>query len=376
VRFEAAHHVSPTSISRIENLKGISAMQLARAISTHLALSVLFVASAAMPSSTPTAPHAFHVAEQWNIGGKGGWGFLAVDPIAHRLFIPRTDHISVVDTETGKVLGEIDGMVNLRNLALDDSGTYGYATDVTDGTAGFVRVFDRTSFKLVASIPTRPVPFAIVYDPTTKLVFAFSSRGHSVDIVDSSTNKVVSTLPLAGRPGSAVSDGKGGVFVALPAEGMIQRIDAASHKVTASWPLAPCTGPSNLAIDAQHRRLFTSCEDHSLISVDAASGKIDTIGEAAENAGDLDFDPRLNILFLADATGSLTVFRRESSLHYIKLQSVRTEAGARTMVVDHENGKAYLVTSKYGMNSGNVSEELRYRPTPIPGTFSVLVVSR
>jgi hypothetical protein len=45
------------------------------------------------------------------------------------------------------------------------------------------------------------------------------------------------------------------------------------------------------------------------------------------------------------------------------------------MVVDHENGKAYLVTSKYGLNSGNVSEELRYRPTPIPGTFSVLVVS-
>ena len=46
------------------------------------------------------------------------------------------------------------------------------------------------------------------------------------------------------------------------------------------------------------------------------------------------------------------------------------------MVVDHVDGKAYLVTSRYGLNSGNVSEELRYRPTPTPGTFSVLVVSR
>jgi DNA-binding beta-propeller fold protein YncE len=353
-------------------------MQFARVLSANLALSAFLVGSAAMATktSTPTAPRVFHVEEQWNIGGKGGWGFLAIDPAAHRLFIPRTDHISVVDVETGKVLGEIAGMVNLRNLALDDAGRYGYATDVTDGTAGFVRVFDRASLQLVASIPTRPVPFAIVYDRATRRVFAFSSRGHSVDVIDPSTNKVISTLPLAGRPGSAVDDGKGTLFVALPATGMIQRIDEASQKITASWPLGPCTGPSNLAIDAQHHQLFTSCEDHSLISVDAATGKVDTIDAATENAGDLDFDPLLNMLFVADSTGSLTVFHRESPSHYAKLQSIRTASGARTMVVDHESGKAYLVTSKYGMNSGNVSEELRYRPTPLPGTFSVLVVSR
>jgi hypothetical protein len=353
-------------------------MQLVLAISSRLAVIALLVASAALPATaaTPTAPRGFHVEDQWNIGGKGGWGFLAVDPAAHRLFIPRTDHISVVDIDTGKILGEIAGMVNLRDLTLDDSGKYGYATDVTDGTAGFVRVFDRASFKLVTSIPTRPIPFAIVFDPTTRLVFAFSSRGHSVDVIDTSTNQVVSTLPLAGRPGSAAGDGKGGVFVALPAEGMIQRIDAASRQVAASWPLAPCTGPAGLAIDAQDHQLFTTCEDRKLVSVDAANGHVETIGDATENAGDLDFDPRLNMLFLADSAGSLTVFHRESPLHFTKLPPIKTESGARTMVVDHENGKAYLVTSKYGLNSGNVSEELRYRPTPIPGTFSVLVVSR
>ncbi|WP_158786016.1 YncE family protein [Granulicella sp. L46] len=353
-------------------------MQFVRVLSANLALSAFLIGSAAMATktSTPTAPRVFHVEEQWNIGGKGGWGFLAIDPAAHRLFIPRTDHISVVDIETGKVLGEIAGMVNLRNLALDDDGRYGYATDVTDGNAGFVRVFDRTSLQLVASIPTAPVPFAIVYDQATRHVFAFSSRGHSVDVIDSSTNRVISTLPLAGRPGFAVDDGKGTLFVALPARGMIQRIDAASHEVTASWPLGPCTGPSNLAIDIQHHQLFSSCEDHSLISVDTTTGKVDRVGEATENAGDLDFDPRLNMLFMADSTGSLTVYHRESPLHYTKLQNIKTASGARTMVVDHENGKAYLVTSKYGLNSGNVSEELRYRPTPIPGTFSVIVVSR
>lgn len=353
-------------------------MQLVRTLSALVSSTLILIAVAAMPSiaETPTAPRGFHVEDQWNIGGKGGWGFLAVDPAAHRLFIPRTDHISVVDIDTGKVLGDIAGMVNLRNLALDDSGKYGYATDVTDGTAGFVRVFDRTTFKLVVSIPTRPIPFAITFDPATKLVFAFSSRGHSVDVIDVSTDQVVSTISLSGRPGSAVGDGKGSVFVTLPAESMIERIDAASRKVAASWPLAHCTGPGGLAIDAQHRQLFTTCEDHKLVSVNAANGQVETIGDATESAGDIDFDPQVNMLFMADAAGSLTVFHRESPLHFAKLASVKTESGARTMVVDHKNGKAYLVTSKYGLNSGNVSEELRYRPTPIPGTFSVLVVSR
>jgi hypothetical protein len=114
----------------------------------------------------------------------------------------------------------------------------------------------------------------------------------------------------------------------------------------------------------------------SLITVDATNGNTDRIGEATQNAGDLDFDPQRNLLFLADITGSLTVFRRESLSHYTELQHLTTATGARTMAVDHATGKAYLVTSKYGQNSGNVSEELRYRPTPIPGTFSVLVVSR
>jgi YVTN family beta-propeller protein len=353
-------------------------MHLARSASTLLVATLCLVTSVVVPSSAATlaTPHSYHIQDQWNIGGSGGWGFLAVDPAAHRLFIPRTNRISVVDTDTGKTVGEVQGMSNLRDLALDNSGKYGYATDVTDGTAGFVRVFDRASLKLIASIPTGPIPFAIVFDPATKFIFAFSSRAHNVAVIDTSTNQVVSTIPLAGRPGSAAADGKGGIFVELPARGEMQRIDATSRKVTASWPLTPCTGPSGLAIDAQHHELFTTCEDHKLVAIDAISGQVKAVGNVPKDAGDLDFNPRLNILFVADPAGSLTIFHRESPLRYTMLQSVNTEAGARTMVVNHEDGKAYLVTAKYGLNSGNVSEELRYRPTPIPGTFSIFVVSR
>lgn len=353
-------------------------MQLFRTPAVLLVPALIALAGTAipLPAATLTTPPSFRVEAQWNIGGNGGWSFLSLDPSAHQLFIPRTNRISVLDTATGKVVGEVDGMSNIRDVVLDDSGKFGYATDVTDGTAGFVRVFDRSTLKLVTSIPTDPIPYAIVFDHATKRVFAFSSRGHSATIVDTTKNEAAGTIALEGRPGSAIGDGQGSIFVALPAQGIIQRIDASSKKITATWKLGSCTGPSGLAIDTLHRQLFTTCEDHKLVAVNATTGHLTIIGDAPAIAGDLDFDPRANMLFLADPAGLLTVYRRDSPLRYTRLQDVKTEPGARIMVVDHDSGNAYLVTAKYGLNSAVVSEELRYRPTPIPNTFSVIVVGR
>lgn len=327
-------------------------------------------------AASSTNPHAFHIENQWNIGGKGGWGFLRLDASTHKLYIPRTNRVMVVDTVTGKVSGEVEGLTNVRDIALDDSGKYGYVTDVTDGTAGFVRVFDRATFKLVDSIPTGLIPYTIVFDPTTKSVFVFNSRGRSATVIDSTTNRVIDSIPLSGRPSSAVVDGKGNVFVALPALGEIARIDTNTKKVTASWLLSPCTGPTGLAVDSARRQLFTVCEDHKLVAVNFDTGHVTAIGDAPTNSGDINFDSSHNMLFVADASGTLTIFHRESSNKYSRLQEVKTQLGARTMIVDQQDAKAYLVTSKFGQNTGAVSEELQFRPTPIPETFSVIVVGR
>jgi YVTN family beta-propeller protein len=327
-------------------------------------------------SATPTTPHPFHVESQWNLGGKGGWGFLCLDTSTHQLYIPRTDHVMVVDTMTGKVSGQIEGLTNVRDIALDDSGKYGYVTDVTDGTAGFVRVFDRSTLEVVTSVATGLIPYSIVFDPTTKSVFVFNSRGRSATIIDATTNQVTATIPLSGRPSYAVTDGKGSIFVALPALGQIARIDSSARRVTASWQLTPCTGPAGLAIDSARHQLFTACENHKLVAVNSDTGHVTQIADAPANSGDMTFNSKRNLLFVADASGTLTIFHRDSPEKYSTLQKVKTQLGARTMTVSQQDDRAYLVTSKFGQNTGSVSEELQFRPTPVPGTFSVIVVGR
>jgi len=346
-------------------------------VSLSLFLSAATTLRAAEPhAATATSTRVFHIRNEWNLGGEGGWGFLCLDASTHQLYIPRTNHVMVVDTETGKISGDIKGLSNARNIALDDSGKYGYVTDVTDGTAGFVRVFDRATLKLVASLPTGRIPYAIVFDPVTKSIFVFNSRGQSATVIDTVTNQVIATIPLSGRPGSAIVDGKGSVFVALPALGEVTRIDTTAKKVLASWQLAPCTGPAGLAIDSVHRQLFTTCEDHKLVAISADTGHVASIGDAPPDSGDISFDSVHNMLYLADATGTLVIFHRDSPTKYSRLQEVKTQSGARTMTISQQDAKAYLVTSKFGQNTGAVSEELQFRPTPIPGTFSVLVVGR
>jgi DNA-binding beta-propeller fold protein YncE len=361
-------------INSFQNMRKLNSKPLSSAF--LLALSFGVYSAPVAHAGSPKVLPQFHVQDQWNLGGKGGWGFLVLDTSAHRLYIPRTDRVMVVDTDSGKLLGEVEGMKNNREIALDDSGKYGYVTDPTDGSAGYVRVFDRSNFKVVASVPTGAVPNAIVFDPSSKSVVAFNSHSHSATIIETTNNQVTATVPLAGRPGSAISDGTGSVFVTLPASGEIARIDVAARKVSATWQLTPCTGPSGLAVDTSRHQLFTACEDHNLVTIDIDTGHVAAIGDAPPNAGDIDFDAQHNLLFVADATGTLSIFRRDSALKYSRVQQVKTQPGARTMAVNPKDLKAYLVTSKFGQNTGAVSEELQFRPTPIPGTFSVIIVGR
>jgi DNA-binding beta-propeller fold protein YncE len=344
----------------------------------------LSVAAAATLAGIPHASfasaetaHTFRIQEQWNLGGNGGWGPLLFDAPTRQLYIPRTDRVAVVNTETGKVTGEISGFVDARTVALDDQGKLGFVSDIMDGTAGFVRVFDRSTLKVTASILVGKIPTSVIFDPVTKTVFAFSVSERSASVIDPVAGLVIATFPLPGKPQFALTDRNGAIFVTLRGTGQMIRIDTASHRITATWPLAPCDGFTGLAFDAGRRQLLGSCYDGGLYSVDGGSGSVAPLGANAPNPADIAFDSRRDMLVSASNTGVLTVFHRESSGQYTRLDELTTSPRAGTVTVDSNTGRVYLVTAKFEQRpvSGKGMEELQARLTPIPGSFVVLVVS-
>jgi hypothetical protein len=121
-----------------------------------------------VPQATDLPSHPFFIKNTWYIGGAGNWDYLTMDPQAGRLYIAHGTTVQIVDIDSGTQVGEIPGFYEARQVALDDTGQYGFASD---GGQGKVVVFDRQTLKKVAEIDTGANPRSLVYDPGTRLLF-------------------------------------------------------------------------------------------------------------------------------------------------------------------------------------------------------------
>ncbi len=146
---------------------------------------------------------------------------------------------------TGKLIGTISGLHGTHGVALNPDGKLGY---ISDGGGNAVVVFDRSNLSTVATIPAGTNPDAIIFEPATKTVWAFNGRSKDITVIDAASQKVVATIPVPGKPEFAAADGKGNVYNNLEDKSEVLKIDAHTHKITATWP-AGCESPSGLAID-------------------------------------------------------------------------------------------------------------------------------
>ena len=124
---------------------------------------------APIPAATALPGQPFFVKKSWPIGGTGNWDYLTLDPAARRLYIAHGPTVQVVDVDSGSVVGEMTGFREAHQIALDDTGSYGY---VSDGPANAVRVFNRSSLHTEASIDIGCSPRSLAFEPQNKLVFA------------------------------------------------------------------------------------------------------------------------------------------------------------------------------------------------------------
>jgi YVTN family beta-propeller protein len=234
-------------------------------------------ASAAVFSiTTMCAGQSYHVADHWKVGGQGGWDYLVSDDSAHRLYLTHNARVEVLDTKTGKSIGAITGLRSTHGIALNPDGKTGY---VSDGAGNAIVIFDRTDFSVKKTIPAGTNPDGIIYEPSTKTVWAFNGRSSNVSVLDTTSNTVVGTVEVPGKPEFPQADEHGALFVNIEDKNEIVKIDAASRKIVATWPLQGCDSPSGMAIDRAKHRLFSVCDGKKMAVVDYEAGKI--LGSAA-----------------------------------------------------------------------------------------------
>ncbi len=317
------------------------------------------------------AQQPYQILDHWKIGGTGGWDYLLADSTAHLLYITHGPRVEVVDSTSGKPVAVIAGMKGTHGIALDDTGKYGY---ISDGGSNSVVVFDRHTFQTVTSIPAGTNPDGLVFDPSTKTVWAFNGRSKNVTVIDTTSNQVVATLDLPGKPEFPVADGRGSIYDNIESTNQIVRLDAAARKLTAAWKLDDCDSPSGLAIDRQNRRLFAVCDGKKMAVVDADSGKqlaSPAIGDGPDAAG---FSSKRQLAFSSNGDGTLTVI--DTAHAYKPIENLQTARGARTMAYDEATDRAYLVTAQFAPPPAPTAQTPHPRPSALPDTFEVIVVGR
>ncbi len=284
----------------------------------------------------------YKVAKTWKLGGEGGWDYLTADGEG-RLFISRATRVMVIDTTSGKQIGEIPDAQGVHGIALAHDLGRGFTSNGREDT---VSVFDLKSLAVEKKIKVGSGPDAILYDPFSKRVFTFNGKGHDTTAVDASKGEVVGKLELGGKPEFAATDEKGTIFVNIEDKSELVAFDAQKLTEKARWKLTDCEEPTGLAIDRKNRRLFAGCGGNKKMAiVDADSGKMLATPAIGEGCDATAFDADWGLAFASAGEGNITVIREDAPDKFTVAQTISTQKGARTMALDPKTHQLFTVTA-------------------------------
>jgi YVTN family beta-propeller protein len=313
------------------------------AIRTSLILLIIALATAAAMA----AGAGYRVVKTWKLGGDGGWDYLIADSDGHRLFIARATHVMVVDTQSGKQVGEIPDTPGVHGIALDYEIGRGFTSNGREDT---VSVFDLKSLAVEKKIKVGSGPDAILYDPFSKRVFTFNGKGSdkTATAIDAAKGAVVGKVDLGGKPEFAATDEKGTVFVNIEDTSEIVAFDPQKLTVKSRWKLTDCEEPTGLAIDQKNRRLFAGCGNKKMAIVDADTGKTVASPAIGDGCDATAFDAERGLAFASAGDGTITVIQEDTGDKFSVAQTVITQKSARTMALDAKTHQLFTVAANVG----------------------------
>ena len=311
----------------------------------------LLIALAVTVAAILAAPGIGHAqifnVQKFDIKGEGGTDYVAVEAATGRVFVSRGDHMMVVDS-TGKVLADIKDTPGVHGAGIATRAGHGFTTNGGDMT---VTMFDLKTLAPIKKIMVGPGLDGIMYDePDDKIILTNHSRPiGTLTAIDPKSGDIVATVELEDNaPEGAAADGKGHIFVNNEGKNTMQVIDAKTWKATASWPLAPCEGPTGIAYDKASNRVFSGCNKNSVV-VDPATGKVVATIPNGTRVDALGWDPSKKLIYIPNGgEGNVTVVHQDSSDKYSVVSTVTTFPGAKTITVDPNTHNVYLFQPERG----------------------------
>ncbi len=305
------------------------------------------------------------------VSGDGGWDYLSVDPTAHRLYVSHGTEVVVIDLKNNQVVGEITNTPGVHGVAIAPELGLGVTSNGRENKAGIVNL---KTLQTLSKVETSQGPDGMMYNPARQEAYLFCGRARAATVVDVKGQKVVATIPLAGRPEFAQPDPKANrIYDNIEDQSEVAEIDGDAHTVITNWPIAPGESASGMAIDVKNHRLFLGCENEMMVMMDSTSGNVITNVPIGRGVDANAFDPGTQLAFASCGDGTTTIAHEDSPDKLTVVQKLTTERGARTMALDPYTHNIYLATAQADTSTNQPAGGERRRMRFVPGTFKILV---
>jgi hypothetical protein len=321
----------------------------------------------------------YHLLNTYKFGAAPGstveyFDYVTVDAAARRVYLSRGTAVQVMDSDSGALVGYIPGFKRQHGVALAPEFNRGF---ITDGTLAQVTIFDLNTLKTLGVAKSDPDTDGVVYDSVTKRVFTMNGDSHSSTVIDAKSGDVIKTIDLIGAPEFAVADGRGMIYANLANKNQVAAIDARTLEVKSRWPTAPSGGSTALAIDREHRRLFSAGRNPAvLVVMDADNGKVIQSFPITAGTDAAAYDPETKLVAVSTREGNIHLFHEDTPDQYSVVDTVKTQVGAKTMGLDTKTHNLYLDTADFAPASAPTADRPNPQAGPVLGTFRVLVYGR
>jgi hypothetical protein len=289
------------------------------------------------------------------------WDYLSFDPARGNLFIAaRGDGMIVYDVKAKKLVRTLEETVGANASVQVPEFDRIYTVNL-DGTS---TVFELSTLKKLDKIRLGEDADAAFYDPVTKEIAFMRGDSEEITYVEAKSGKIVARLKMPSKKLEAsAADGQGNMFTASRDRNSVFKVDMRGHKSVAEYP-AGCEEANGMAIDRANKRLFVGCRGSKpvLSVMDTESGRVVATLPIGRGNDGVIYDPETRKVYTSSGVdGNVVIYNQIDADTYKLAEATTTRPYARTMALDPNSKKLYLVTAE-----GTVDPSKKVNTAPAP----------
>ncbi len=292
----------------------------------------------------------------------------SVDVEGHRLFVAAVENhtLEVIGLKPEQRVHTIPDLAEPQGVYYDAETNRLFVACALDGVT---KIFDGTSFQVLATVKFPDDADNIRYDARTKNVIVGYAGAKQLRKRDEGTGglgfldtngKKIADVVIDAHPESFQLEKAGSrIFVNVPDKKEIEVVDAVRHSVAARWPVTSAGDNFPMALDESHHRLFVACRNPArLLVFDTEAGKAVASADLAGGSDDLFYDASRSRIYVLTNKGFLEAFQQEDADHYSRIGHYPIPPRSQTGLFVPAWGKLFVAVPG---QDGHVAEVRVYR---------------